>query len=303
MSDDGTGARRRIEVNWVQTLAGGLAATSSAVLLSTVGVAGTLIGAALGSVVLTLGSAVYSHYLALSRERVAAARALALAGAKKVRAKTWTGSTIAVRAESRQSGKDEGSQEPTSESIEDDVDPDRVSVGWREALRGLDWKRISVVAAGIFAVVMGLILTFELLAGRSLSSYTGGSDPDGPRTSLSLFAGADRTRDSDLEEEPKPGSDRPGEVRPSDDGQPGAPSSVAPSEGAPATAPDGTDEQPAPEDGETAPDRLEPTPEPTPEPTSEPTPEPTPEPTAEPTPEPTPEPAPESVPAPATPAG
>lgn len=45
-----------IEVNWVQALAGSLAAMSSAVLLSTVGVAGTIIGAAIGSVVATVGS-------------------------------------------------------------------------------------------------------------------------------------------------------------------------------------------------------------------------------------------------------
>ena len=68
----------RVEINWVQVSASALAAVSSAVLLSTVGVAGTIIGAAVGSVVATAGSAIYSYYLRITRERVAQAQAAAL---------------------------------------------------------------------------------------------------------------------------------------------------------------------------------------------------------------------------------
>ena len=59
---------------------------SSAVLLSTVGVAGTIIGAAIGSVVATAGSAIYSYYLRVTRERVAAAQAAALDRVTRARA-------------------------------------------------------------------------------------------------------------------------------------------------------------------------------------------------------------------------
>src|SRR6476620_9514701 len=67
----------RVEINWVQVGGSALAAVSSAVLLSTVGVAGTIIGAAIGSVFATAGSSIYSHYLRVSRARVAAAQVAA----------------------------------------------------------------------------------------------------------------------------------------------------------------------------------------------------------------------------------
>jgi hypothetical protein len=87
------------DINWVQALAGALAAVSSAVLLSTVGVAGTIIGAAAGSVIATVGSAVYSHYLELSKQRVAAAQALAFERAFRARAHAHNAAgTAAARA-------------------------------------------------------------------------------------------------------------------------------------------------------------------------------------------------------------
>src|SRR3546814_13124678 len=61
----------KLEIDWVKTLAGALAAVSSAVLLSTLGAAGTLICAALGSITLTVTSAFYSQGLAQrDRQRV-----------------------------------------------------------------------------------------------------------------------------------------------------------------------------------------------------------------------------------------
>ena len=62
---------------------------------------------------------------------------------------------------------------------------------WREVLAGLRWKRIAAVAGGIFVVAMLVIVSFELLTGRAVSSYTGGSD-QGARTSIP-GVGAKRT--------------------------------------------------------------------------------------------------------------
>lgn len=61
---------RRPTINMPQVAASALAAVSSAVVLSTLGVVGTIVGTALGSVVLTTGNAVYSHYINRSKERV-----------------------------------------------------------------------------------------------------------------------------------------------------------------------------------------------------------------------------------------
>jgi hypothetical protein len=165
--------RRTLHIDWVQLTAGALAAVSSAVLLSTVGVAGTLIGAVVGSVAVTLGNAVYSHYLALSKERVAAAKTAAL-----------------VRA-----------GHPSSAPTRLDAEPERAEqpakVSWREAVTGLPWKRIAAAATAVFLLAVGAILAFELVTGRAVSTYTGGSRDHGhARTSIpGLGGGGDAGRD------------------------------------------------------------------------------------------------------------
>lgn len=174
-----TGEKRRIEVNWVQSTAGALAAVTSAVLLSTVGVAGTLIGAALGSIAATIGSAVYSYYISYTKERVSEVSTLAVSRLGSAHAR--------VRAASQDvAAGDPGVQEELSRA---DADLQRARTlvdqqqeelparpGWRVVLAGLPWKRIAVVAAGLFVAAMVVILAFELLTGRAISSYTGGSD-------------------------------------------------------------------------------------------------------------------------------
>ncbi|MGW1994634.1 hypothetical protein [Embleya sp. NPDC001921] len=67
--------RRRIDVNAVQVVGSALAAISSAFLLSTLGVAGTVIGAALASVVATVGSALYVHLFRRTGEQLRDVRA------------------------------------------------------------------------------------------------------------------------------------------------------------------------------------------------------------------------------------
>ena len=183
----------RVEINWVQVSASALAAVSSAVLLSTVGVAGTIIGAAVGSVVATAGSAIYSYYLRITRERVAQAQAAALDRVARARAGASGVWADTRRAEARQQRtqllRAQRQSEEASEELDeaerelDDVQEDAGKPTWREVLAGLRWKRIAVVAGAIFAIAMLVILTFELVTGRAVSSYTGGSD-GGARTSI-----------------------------------------------------------------------------------------------------------------------
>jgi hypothetical protein len=68
--------------------------------------------------------------------------------------------------------------------------------GWRRMLAALPWKRIAVAATAVFAVAMLIILTFELVTGRAVSSYTGGSDAD-RRTSIPGLAGGGTARDTE----------------------------------------------------------------------------------------------------------
>lgn len=62
--------RKALQLSVAQILAGALASVSAAVVASVFGVAGTLIGAALTSVVATVGGAVYAHSIERAHERV-----------------------------------------------------------------------------------------------------------------------------------------------------------------------------------------------------------------------------------------
>ena len=224
MSED---APRRPQVNWVQSLAASLAAVTSAVLLSTVGVAGTLIGAALGSLALTIGNAVYSHYIETTKERVAAAHAAAASRVARAQARVRYASRkaggVGATQELAQANRDledardelgdaqpgegegdagawDGSDGPVGPDDQDGpgeaAAESAVRPRWRELLSGLPWKRIAILASATFVVAMLVILAFELATGRAVSSYTGGSDPD-RRTSIPGLGGGGAASDTD----------------------------------------------------------------------------------------------------------
>jgi hypothetical protein len=184
---------RALDLSWVQAAASALAAVSSAVLLSTVGVAGTLVGAAVGSIAATVGTAVYKYYLSASQERMALAREVArerLARARAANVGHVGPSTEVVRAEEELHRVEE-------EEERQDEAPAAGRPAWGEALKVLPWKRIGLISAGLFVVVMGALLLFELVAGGPVSSFTGGTDRDhAPRTSIPFVGGTEEPEPS-----------------------------------------------------------------------------------------------------------
>ncbi|MDP9373691.1 MAG: hypothetical protein M3Q65_14810 [Chloroflexota bacterium] len=62
--------QKAIQLSVVQVVAGALASVSAAVVASTFGLAGTLLGAAITSVIATVGSALYTHSLERARARI-----------------------------------------------------------------------------------------------------------------------------------------------------------------------------------------------------------------------------------------
>lgn len=213
MSDD----KQKVDINVVQVVASALAAVSSAVLLSTVGVAGTIIGAAIGSVIATVGASIYSYSLRISRERVQAAQAAAVARMSRVRT---GGSTRSIELE----------DEPHDEG----------RAPWREALARLPWKWIATVSGAVFVVAMIVILSFELLTGESISKRTGGTDGAGSRTSLG-FGSSSATSKSPT---PTPSPTATGSAEPTTSAPastatsatPGGPASAAPTRKTPTTS-------------------------------------------------------------------
>jgi hypothetical protein len=81
--------RRGLNLSAAQVIASVLATLSAAVAASFLGVAGTLVGAAVGSVVSTMGTEIYKHYLQRSEERLRSAGQVLYHSA----ARTGTGNT------------------------------------------------------------------------------------------------------------------------------------------------------------------------------------------------------------------
>jgi hypothetical protein len=204
VSDD---APRRLEINWIQSMAAALAAVTSAVLLSTVGVAGTLIGAALGSLVLTFGNAVYSYYLDTTKEQLSKARSSAATriGRAQSRVRDASRDAQAGRLGAERELERAGADLASARAVLDDAEQPATSrVDLREMLGRLPWKRIAIAAGASFAVAMLVIVSFELFTGRAVSSYTGGSSAD-RRTSIPGL-GNIVSRGGDRGDQPAPGS-------------------------------------------------------------------------------------------------
>jgi hypothetical protein len=194
---------QKLELDWLKTIGGALAAVSSAVLLSTLGAAGTLIGAALGSVIATVGGALYSQGLARSRDRLAQAQGLALrkvgiAQAEVRRASRQQGDDQAVDAHLAHADERLGEAQADLGGIADEP----TVPGWRERLALLPWKRISIIAAGLFAAAVLTITAFELVAGESVSSITGGTEGGGGPTITRIGGGSDDDTSRDEEQAP-----------------------------------------------------------------------------------------------------
>jgi hypothetical protein len=248
MTDDTT---QKLDIDWLKTIGGALAAVSSAVLLSTLGAAGTIIGAALGSVVVTVSGALYSQGLARSRERLLQAQTAAL---RRVGV---------AQAEVRRAGRSQGDDgrvdahlahaQLTLDRARDDLDglaEEPSGSAWRTQLATLPWKRIALGAAGLFVAAVVAITAFEVLVGESVSKITGGTRGDGPTIGRLVGDSTDTPAQDDVPptEQPTPG----GEPSPPP-AEPAVPSTE------PSTEPSAPAESPAGSDA--------PTPEPTPEPT------------------------------------
>ncbi len=132
-------------------LAGALAAVSGAVVASFFGVEGTLIGAALVSLLVAPAEAVYTHSL-MSAHRVAR-RSL-------------------VRRVGEQAGaSEEGASEAHPQPIR--------------------WQRVAVAAVVAFGIAVGAITGVETVANQPLASLFGSSSRQGASTSVGLVvAGA-----------------------------------------------------------------------------------------------------------------
>lgn len=202
------------QLSATQVAAGALAAVSSAVVASFFGLAGTLIGAALASVISTVSAALYSNSLQKTNEKLRRARGQ-LTGRQDAVADAEPAPAVPAA--------------PATKVLPAHLDPRRAP-DRRPRPR---WTRVAVYAAAVFALAMGIVTGIELIGQRPVSALVSGTE-----TSTATTIGAITNASSSSSDEES-----------GDPATPSSPSTTAPATetSAPAT---GTDDESTSEEDE-----------------------------------------------------
>jgi hypothetical protein len=140
-------------INVTKIVASAVGSVLAAVVLSKFGVAGTLTGAILGSVVSTIGAQVNEHYIDRSSDRLR----------RRIAGQPGQGGTREI-----------ADAEPAAPAAPAEPAPGRQLPAWLGWTRWLSWKRVALLGAGGFLAAMLVITGLELAAGRPLADLVGG---------------------------------------------------------------------------------------------------------------------------------
>ncbi|GAB2604588.1 hypothetical protein [Pseudactinotalea suaedae] len=150
--------RGRIELSLVQLFAGALAAMTAAVIGSRLGVSGTVVGAAIGSIVAGITGSLYSASLQRGRQVIAKAPLAVKAAPTLVMRTRPTASRTTVGAVPP--------GVPTQAALAGEVEAE-------PRPRRRAWTRVLISAAAVFLLAGLGITAFELATGQSLSGREG----------------------------------------------------------------------------------------------------------------------------------
>lgn len=244
---------RALGLSPAQVAGSALAAVTAAVFASFAGTAGTIIGAALGSVVATIGAAAYTAWLRRSAEAVRRTAA-------QVRQQTTLTGALPRRV-------GDGPLRPGKRSrrggdpIDDDAETDTED-GF--SLKLLPWRKIALSTVAVLVVTFGGITAVEAITGKPISALLGQNDSTGTTLGDVSRGGAKKQQEPRQDEEtrtPEPTpSSRPSdtatprsEPTPTQDPEPSAPPAVDPTAPTPTPTPTGlgtaVPEDPAGDDG------------------------------------------------------
>ncbi|HWU31884.1 MAG TPA: hypothetical protein VN108_03360, partial [Marmoricola sp.] len=208
------------KIDWPRTIAGALAAVAAAILLSKLGAAGTLIGAAVGSLVISIGTNVGAHGIQSTTERMLeaqkeAARRVSEAQAEVHKARQQVADSTGESADRLAAA--EGALESAQSQLAKDVptsdipvidapildESDHPGVALADVTQVLPvaqdptprfpWKRVAVFTVASFVIALLAITAFELIGGKPLSSYFGGPDSHGTTVGDSIPGGSGST--------------------------------------------------------------------------------------------------------------
>ena len=166
--------RPKLGLSAPQIIGGALAAASAAVAASWLGVAGTVLGAVVVSLVASIGSALYTHSLERSRhvirESLPVSPILPARGAAGGEPATAVLPAVATPAD------DEASPESSGERA-------------ARPARSVSWRTVGVSALASLALAAAVLTGFETFVGKPASSITGAGDGGG--TTVSQLVGND----------------------------------------------------------------------------------------------------------------
>ena len=174
----------------VQIAAGALAAVSSAVVMSFFGVAGTLIGAALASIISSVSAALYSESLRKTNERLRQAREL--------------------RGGPRSAVPVGGNEQPATTALPAHLDPRKAA-----APRGRPrWARLTGFAVAVFVLAMGIVTGIEVIGDEPVSALVGGTSNTSESTTLQSVTDGISSRDTTPSTPSTPSPASPGSETP-----------------------------------------------------------------------------------------
>jgi hypothetical protein len=149
---------KKLDLSLSQTLGGALAAMTAAALGSRLGVGGTIVGAALASIIAGVGGTLYTASLRTTRQKVQTVWSGRVAG-------TDTKTAVDVVPSAPET-------ETSAGGFHWDAPPTTAPVA-RVNRRALPWKPMLVGVVAIFAIAAVALTGFEMLAGASLSGGKG----------------------------------------------------------------------------------------------------------------------------------
>jgi hypothetical protein len=229
-----TSRRPRPELSAAQVAGGALAAVTSAVAGSSLGVHGTVAGAAVGSVVATVGGELYTHSLRRTHETVRTVVARrGTPGTQSDAAATEPTAVISPEhAALGDAATTETPQDALTEMPQDTqtaILPQAAPQSWRGERSGPPLRRLAVVgaaAAGVFALSMGILSVGEVIAGRPVASVVSGDQGSGTTIGRTFDGGGTTPVEPAPTESDQSPQDEPGQIS---DTAPSGDSSPSPS--------------------------------------------------------------------------
>ncbi len=201
---------RPLGLSPAQIAGSALSAVSAAFVASWAGTTGTLIGAAVGSVIATIGAALYTSSLRRSSEAVRRA-------ASQVRQTSRITSTLPRTTTDARPQESVVLPGTTPENFPENS-PGTTS--WRHRL---PWGKVLLASLAVTVAALGGITVVEAITGRPISSYLGHDSSQGTTVGHVIGSDSSTPKNTGTDKTDKGGPPRHDATTPSQDAQPSTP--------------------------------------------------------------------------------